>query len=65
MGQFVGFSTEHSTLVPLVRNLKTGYISPQYHVVFDETFDTVMRIPSQTRSIDGICDQLWDSAREY
>ena len=24
-----------------------------------------MRLPSQTSSIDGICDQLWDSAREH
>ena len=58
MGQFVGFLAEHSTLVPLGRNVKTGYILTQYHVVFDEDFDTVMRLPSQTSSIDGICDQL-------
>ena len=27
---------------PLVLNLKTGYISPQYHIVFDDTFSSVV-----------------------
>ena len=40
-GIFVGFSPNHSSDVPLVLNLKTGHISPQYHVVFDDTFSTV------------------------
>ena len=40
-GQFLGFSKEHATNVGLVRNCRTGYISPQFHVVYDETFDTV------------------------
>ena len=38
---FVGFSRVHSSDVPLVLNTRTGYISPQYHVVFDDTFSTV------------------------
>ena len=33
MGQFLGFSKEHSSTVALVRNLHTGYVSPQYHVI--------------------------------
>ncbi len=36
MGQFLGFSDEHSSLVSNVRNLRTGYISPQYHLLFDD-----------------------------
>ena len=36
LGQFLGFSEEHSTLVANVRKLWTGYISPQYHLVFDD-----------------------------
>ena len=43
MGQFVGFSDEHSTLVANVRHLSTNYISPQFHVVFDDLFETVNR----------------------
>ena len=38
LGQFIGFSEEHSTLVANVRNLWTGYISPQYHLMFDDLF---------------------------
>ena len=31
----------HSITVSLVRNLNTNRISPQYHVVFDDNFETV------------------------
>ncbi|KAL7526047.1 hypothetical protein ACHAXR_002208, partial [Thalassiosira sp. AJA248-18] len=41
MGQFLGFSRQHSSLVAMVRNLHTGYVSPQFHVVFDDKFDTI------------------------
>ena len=41
MGQFLGFSEEHSTLVARVRNLGTNFVSPQFHVVFDEKFTTI------------------------
>ena len=33
LGQFVGFSDEHSSLVANVWHLTTGYISPLFHVV--------------------------------
>lgn len=39
--QFVGMSPLHAESVGLVRNLKTGYISPQYHIVYDSNFETV------------------------
>ena len=39
-GVFVGYSSLHSSTVPLVLNLKTGSISPQYRVVFDDAFST-------------------------
>ena len=38
------FSKMHSTQVWLVLNLLTGSISPQYHVVFDDMFSTVMKL---------------------
>ena len=44
---FVGFSYIHSSNVPLVLNLQTGHISPQYHVVFEDSFSTV---PSRSDS---------------
>ncbi len=38
---FLGFSDLHSSLVPLVLNVDTGHISPQFHVIFDNKFETV------------------------
>jgi hypothetical protein len=32
-GQFLGFSRRHSSLIGLILNLKTQYITPQFHVV--------------------------------
>ena len=44
---FVGFSQVHSSLVPLVLNVTTGKISPQYHVVFNDKFATVNSLPTE------------------
>ena len=41
-GMFLGFSNLHLSLVGMVLNIRTGYISPQFHVVYDEKFETVM-----------------------
>ena len=43
-GVNMGFSKMHSTQVGLVLNLLTGSISPQFHVVFDDMFSTLMSI---------------------
>lgn len=40
-GQFLGASPLHASTVGLVRNLQSGSITPQYHVVYDDFFDTV------------------------
>jgi hypothetical protein len=40
-GRFLGFSKEHSSSVALVLNPRTGKISPQFHCVFDDFFETV------------------------
>jgi hypothetical protein len=34
LGHFLGYSDKHSSLVANVQHLKTGFISPQFHVVF-------------------------------
>ena len=39
--QYVGVSPVHAETVGLVRNLDSGYISPQFHVVYDDWFETV------------------------
>ena len=40
-GQYLGISTNHSTTVGIVQNLRTGNVTPQYHVVYDDNFYTV------------------------
>ena len=64
-GQFLGFSDEHSSLVANVRNLTTGYVSPQYHVVFDDLFQTVYAsIDYDVDLIDAILNKLFETERE-
>jgi hypothetical protein len=41
---FMGFSNLHSSEVPLVLNLNTGSITPQFHMVFDDHVTTVSSI---------------------
>jgi hypothetical protein len=53
-GVYLGYSRQHSNNVHLVLNLETGRISPQYHLVFDDTFSTVYS--------DGAFDaDVWNS----
>ena len=40
-GIYLGQSPIHNRNVALVLNIHTGYVSPQFHVKFDETFRTV------------------------
>ena len=42
MGKFLWFFYEHSSLVENVCHLSTGFISPQFHLVFDDLFETVV-----------------------
>ena len=37
----LGWSPMHASTVPLVLNLVTGHVSPQFHVLFDDWFTTV------------------------
>jgi hypothetical protein len=58
LGQFVGFSDEHSSLVANVWHLTTGYISPLFRVVFDDLFETVNCIGVDDRVVKSICNGL-------
>jgi len=40
-GQYVGQSPLHASSVGLILNLQTGNVTPQYHVVHDNFFETV------------------------
>jgi hypothetical protein len=63
-GQFVGFPDEHSLLVASVRHLTTRYISPQFHVVFDNLFETVNCIGADDRIVESICNGLFQRNQE-
>ena len=61
LGLFLGYSDEHSSLVANIRHLKTGYVSPQYHVVFDNLFETVFRPGANNALVDSICKKnVWN-----
>ena len=41
LGIYVGHSPAHAGTVALVLNPRTGHVSPQFHIVFDDLFTTV------------------------
>ena len=41
-GLIFGVFDENSSLVANVCNFSTGYMSPQFHLVFDDLFETVI-----------------------
>jgi hypothetical protein len=41
IGIYLGMSPQHARSVALVLNVKTGLVSPQFHVEFDDLFETV------------------------
>jgi hypothetical protein len=43
LGLYLGVSPMHSSSVALVLNLRTGLASPQFHVAFDDMFETVRK----------------------
>ena len=56
LGQFLGYSDEHSSLIANIRHLKMGFVSPQYHVVFDDLFETVFSSGANDALVDSICE---------
>ena len=42
-GIYLGQSLIHNRNVELALNIHTGYVSPQFHVKFDETFRTMLQ----------------------
>jgi hypothetical protein len=59
-GMFVGLSAKHSSTVPLVLNLSTLTITPQFHAVFDDWFTSVC----STQPDKPISDLIWDNLFE-
>ncbi len=59
LGQFVGFSDEHSSLVANVWHLTTGYISLQFHIGFDNLFESVNSTGVDDCIVETICDGIF------
>lgn len=55
---FLGLSNSHASSCPLVLNLASQFISPQFHCVFDDWFSTVVA----DRSED---DPIWQNFLEH
>ena len=55
-GLHLGWSPLHASTVPLILNLTTGHVSPQFHVVFDDWFTTVS---TEDKSAEDIEDVVW------
>ncbi len=49
MGINLGYSSKHALNVSLILNLQTGLVSPQYHCIYDDLFETTTG--TQGRSI--------------
>ena len=52
----------HSSLVAYIQHLKTGYVSPQFHVVFDTLFETIFSSGADNALIDSICENLYGTS---
>ena len=52
LGIYLGRSPYHAGSVALVLNPRTGHVSPQYHLVFDDDFTTVPYLSNNTENPD-------------
>ncbi|KAL7464995.1 hypothetical protein ACHAXS_005324 [Conticribra weissflogii] len=64
-GQFLGFSDEHLSLAANVQNLSTGYISPQFYLVFDNKFEIVIGTEQNDDVVDEICNRLFETNHNW
>ena len=64
-GMFVGFSPRHSSLVPLILNPQTGKISPQFHVVFDDWFTSVLSVGAEDAFEPSMWQTLFSHSRYH
>jgi hypothetical protein len=58
-GLHLGWSPLHASNVPLILNLTTGNISPQFHVVFDDWFTSVSSEDSSMDSEESLEGKAW------
>ena len=65
-GSIYWFLTDkHSFLAAKMQHLSTGYISPQFHLVFDDLFETVICQGYNESKIEAICSDIFDVNRYW
>ena len=74
-GVYLGHSPSHAGNVSMVLNLKTGHVSPQYHLIFDDDFSTVAYILSgeeppnwcklSQNNSESVTDEKYDLAKTW
>ncbi len=64
VGLFLGYLDEQPSLVANMHHLSTGYICPQFHVNFDDLFETVICNGDNNVVIDSFCDGLFTRNHE-
>ena len=65
MGQFVGVPKTHSSTIGLIRNLRTEYVTPQWHVAYDERFTTVPTAAVDDDEIEALWIDIFNDTRDY
>ena len=65
--KYIGLSAQHASSFPLVLNPSTGFMTAQYHVVFDDWFATVSATPDQLPDFnsDEWAKMFGDSSYQY
>jgi hypothetical protein len=58
-GAYVGHSTCHASNVPLVYNYHTTHVSPQYQLIFDEDFTSILH-PTHTQT-NAFLEKIYNS----
>ena len=64
-GAILGFSYEHSSLVVIICHLSTGYISPWFHLVFNDLFETVIHTIDDESVFNAICNDIFELNRDW
>ena len=60
-GMYLGSSPVHSDTIGRILNLKTGHVSPQFHVVYDEKFATAVG----HRNAEPPSDKVWNDLLDF
>jgi hypothetical protein len=62
-GVFLGLSRKHSSTVPLILNCETLTISPQFHVVFDDWFSSVLSMSAEEPFDPNVWTEMFVGSR--